>query len=344
MNKMLQIFLPLTIAISLIVILIFAYSPLPFEALSVFFTINTTSIWYFGNTLDKMGLILFASVGASFAFKAGLFNLGGEGQIYLAAFITSVMLEKSMGNASFLYFVFVLAVVLSVLFILGAFLGILKALYNIEELISSFLLSSIISSILNFLIISKMKGSDTQLLATSKIASTYFMKGFLFPSTLNISFIFSILFCILIYSFFEKTKAGYHIKIAGSASEFAKFSGLNTQKITILSFGFSTLSHALVGFFAVVGTYHLCHINFPHNFGWAAIAVSLIAKNNIILLIPSAFLYAYVINASSAIVAKNLITFDTSIFFQASTFLLISAEFITKYKFNRTKNIKSINS
>ena len=323
MNKAIQVFASLSFALLLVCLLIFFYSQSPLSALKTFFTVNVSSAWYFGNMLDKMALLLFASVGISFAFKAGLFNLGGEGQIYLAAFLTSVLLEKSPISFSKGYLIFVFCIVCLSLMFLGFILGLLKAFYNINELISSFLISSAVAPIIDFLILSSMKNSSSVLLATKKIDSVFY-----FPSsTFNISFVIALFFCIATYLFFEKTKIGYHFRVYGSAKEFAFFSGFN-EKITIIaSLTFSSFAHALTGFFAIVGTYHLCHLHFSTSFGWNAIAISLIAKNNILMLIPSSLLYAYLINASDAIVAKSYISFDASIFFSAAVFLLISAKF-----------------
>lgn len=335
MNRAIQACLSLSFAFLLVCLLIFFYSKNPLGALKAFFTINVSSAWYFGNMLDKMALLLFASVGISFAFKAGLFNLGGEGQIYLAAFLTSVLLETSPISFSKLYLIFVFCIVCLCLMFVGFVLGLLKAFYNIDELISSFLLSSAITPILDFLILSRMNGSSSLLLATKKIDKLFFFPFLLPPSSFNVSFIIAVLFCIATYLFFEKTRVGYHFKMYGSAKEFAFFSGFNDKASIIVPLTFSSFAHALTGFFAIVGTYHLCHLHFSASLGWNAIAVALIAKGNIFLLIPSAFLYAYLINASDAIVAKSYISFDASIFFSAVVFLFISANLFNMKKVKR---------
>jgi len=129
-NKYLQILISLIAGLFLVCVLIAFYSDVPLKALSVFFTINTSSFWHFGNMLDKMGLLLFASVGVCFALKCGLFNLGGEGQIYLAAYLTSILLENPSKMPVFFYLLFVLLIVSSVLIVIGLLLGLLKAFYK----------------------------------------------------------------------------------------------------------------------------------------------------------------------------------------------------------------------
>lgn len=311
-------------------VLIAFYSNAPLKALKVFFTINTSSLWYFGNMLDKMGLLLFASVGVCFALKCGLFNLGGEGQIYLAAYLTSVLLEHTSRIPNFLHLLFVLALVSSVLIGVGLLLGLLRAFYNVDELISSYLFSSALIPILNYLIIARMKGNSNMLLATNRIDSSFVLKSLIYPSTFNVSFFIALIFCFFVFVFFKKTKIGYHFEICGIAKEFAIFAGFNQKASIVSGMMCSSLAHAFTGFFAIIGTYQICHLNFSHGLGWAAIVVSLIARQNILLLIPSTFLYAWLQNASEAIVSTGNVSFDVSIFFQGAIFLLVSANVIRK--------------
>ncbi|MGP1415178.1 MAG: ABC transporter permease [Treponema sp.] len=330
MNKYIQILFSLIIGFSLVCLLVVLYSNAPLKALKVFFSINTSSLWHFGNMLDKMGLLLFASVGVCFALKCGLFNLGGEGQIYLSAFITSIMLEHPSEIPSVIHLFFVFVMVSFILVAIGLLLGILKAFYNVDELISSYLLSSALIPTLNYLIISRMKESSNILLATSRIDSSFVMKSILYPSTLNFSFFIAVIFCFLVYIFFRKTRIGYHFKLCGIAKEFAIFAGFNQKLSIVVGMAFSSLAHALTGFFAIIGTYQLCYLNFSHGLGWAAIVVALIARQNILLLIPSSFLYAWLQNASEATVSTGNVSFDVSIFFQGAIFLFVSASIIKK--------------
>ena len=330
MNKYLQIIFSLVIGLLLVCVLIALYSNAPLKALKVFFTINTSSFWHFGNMLDKMGLLLFASVGVCFAFKCGLFNLGGEGQIYLAAFLTSILLEHASKRPVFFSLFFVLFIVSLVLICIGVLIGLLKAFYNVDELISSYLFSSALIPTLNYLIIARMKGSSNMLLATNRIDSSFVMRSLIYPSTFNISFFIALVFCLLVYLFFEKTRMGYHFKVCGSASEFAIFAGFNQKASIILGMAFTSFAHALTGFFAIIGTYQLCHLNFSHGLGWAAIIVALIAKQHILLLIPATFLIAWLQNASEATVSRGNVSFDVSIFFQGAIFLFVSATMMSK--------------
>ncbi|MFC2354313.1 MAG: hypothetical protein ACFNLQ_02330, partial [Capnocytophaga ochracea] len=108
----------------------------------------------------------------------------------------------------------------------------------------------------------------------------------------NISFFLAILLCLVLYLFFEKSKTGYRFGLSGKSAEFAKFAGFSNKTALIIGMATSCALHALTGFFAIVGTYRMCCSNFSNGLGWAAIVIALIAGGEVLLIIPSALLYA----------------------------------------------------
>lgn len=342
-NKIIETFITLMLGILLVCVFIAFYSKEPLKTLKTFFTISFHSSWYFGNMLDCASLLLLSSIGVCFAFKTGLFNLGGEGQIYLAAFLTSILLESSSNFSPFMYSFLVLFFVSFVLVFIGFVIGLLKAFYDIDEMIASFLVSSSLAPILNYLILARMKEGGNLLIATKKINEVFELHSLLPPSTFNISFFITILICITIFLFFSKTKIGYHFNTSGVSKEFATFAGFNVKASQISGMCFSCFTNALTGYFAVIGTYKMCHIGFSHGFGWGGIVIALIARQNILLLIPSSLLYAWLENASQAITAKALISFDVSIFFSAIIFFFISANIIKIHSIFNFRSLKNNN-
>ncbi len=317
----------LTLGIAVIIILILASAKNPAEALLEFFVKPFSSLWYFGNMLNKTGLFLIAACGALFAFKCGCFNLGGEGQIYFAGFLTSLFLQHRWNANCYLQFLLVMFFVFILTSILGIISGVLKNKFNADELLTSFLISSAIVPVLNYLISSPMRTTDGNLLAMPEISEEFKLYLFIPPSSLNSSFIFAIIIAVLLIFFFVKTKWGYRLKVSGKAKEFAKFSGFSVSAPSIAGMGISAGLHGLTGFFAITGTFYFCHLGFPSGMGWAALAIALIAKQNFYAVIPAAFLYSWIQSASDAAVMSGALIFDTAIFLQAAVFFFISANF-----------------
>ena len=291
-----------------IIIFISLGSQNPKEALSEFFLKPFSSVWYFGNMLNKTSLLLFAASGSLFAFKCGCFNLGGEGQIYFAGFLTGILLQNTW-TGPVIQLILTGLIVFFASGLIGLVSGFLKIKFNADELLTSFLISAAILPVVNYLIGNPLRDTSGNLLALPPIAENFELKSFLPPSSFNISFVFSI---ILVLFF-------------------------------ILFFGISAGLHGLTGFFAITGTWYICHLSFSSGMGWAALAIALIAKNSFFAIIPAAFLYSWIQSASDAAVMSGSLVFDTAVFLQAVVFLFISANLLSlRFTLGLSKNISRI--
>ena len=327
-------------AILLTILLILLYSPNPAKAVIAFFIGPWSSRWFLGNTLDGVALLLTASLGAAMAFRGGTCNLGGEGQIYLGGLTASVVLLAGKGMAGSIFwqssagrlpgfFVLFLAAIaaMGTGAIMGGFSGLLKKKFGMNEIITSFLLSSALSPAADYFIKGPLRDTAGNLLALPPFSQERILPRMLPPSNLSVSLVFSLLLIWCGHIFINKTYRGYQFRIAGAAPDFARFGGINPSKAWIPSLALSGALSALAGFFAVTGTYGRCHAGFSGGLGWSAVAVALIAGNRPLALLPAALLYGWLKSGSdSALLAVGL-KIETSSFIQATILLLATARF-----------------
>lgn len=312
--------------VAVIIIFIMAGSDSPLKSLFEFFIKPFSSVWYFGNMLNKTGLLLFAAMGSLFALKCGCFNLGGEGQIYAAGFLTSLFLQKTWGVYAPFQFIAAMIFVVCISAVFGSFLGFLKLQFNADILLTSFLTSAGLIPLVDYMITGPFRDGTGNLLAMPPIMACFHLRYLMPPSFLNASFFIALLMAVWFILFFAKTKWGYRLSISGKAAEFSKFAGFSAAAPELAGMAVSAGMHGLSGFFAVSGAWHVCHFGFSSGMGWAALVTALIAKQNFAALIPAAFLYAWVQSASDAAVMSGSLGFDTAVFLQAAVFLFISAE------------------
>nr|WP_255949306.1 ABC transporter permease [Brucepastera parasyntrophica] len=126
----------------------------------------------------------------------------------------------------------------------------------------------------------------------------------------------------------KKTGPGYRYRISGQAPEFARFTGLPVGRVTVAGMTLSGLFHGLTGFFAVTGTWYTCHQGFSAGMGWAALAIALIAKKNLLAVIPAAFLYTWFETASETAMLSTQFSFDAASLIQAFIFLFITMQIV----------------
>lgn len=317
--------------------------------LLIFSTDRSASIYYFfagpflnslsvGNMLSSFTLLTFSGLAISISFRADVFNLGGEGQIYTGAIAATAILvyfpELSRTGGIFL------ASITAALAggVLAGISGILKNRWNIDELISSFLLSNGIIHVIDYLVTGPMGDRSSYLITTEIVNEKYYLSQYLRPSNLN-SAIFGALLAIIIISFLLfYTKQGYELRICGMNREFAHYGGLNTSFYIVIPMFLSGAILGLAGSSAVMGIHHATIKGFYSGIGWNGIAVALIAGSNPLAVIPSAFIFAFLNQAAETATLKADFPFELGGLIQSIIFLLISSKLIVE----KADNIFSI--
>lgn len=302
-------------------------SPYPAEALKAFFLSPLSSTWFLGNMLDSAALLVTAGLGSIIAFRAGTFNLGGEGQVYAGGLAASVVLLGLPGIAAPAALCAAAIAGAAAGGLLAGTSGALKARFGVDEMISSFLVSSAVAPVADYLVSGPLRDPASSLLATARFAEERLLPRLLEPSMLNWSGPLALALIALTAYALDRTAAGFRTRVAGSNPSFARFAGIEPAAYWTPAMAASGAFHGLAGFFAVAGTYGICHRGFSGGLGWSAIAVALIARNAPLALAPAALAYAWLHSGSETAMLGTDLSFETAAFVQAAVFLLVTARF-----------------
>lgn len=191
---------------------------------------------YLGTTLVKASALLMCSLSVLFAYKVGLFNIGAAGQYVIGA---GACLYFGLQLKMPWYVCLIAAVVAAA--IVGGISGLLKAYFNVNEVISCIMLNWIGLYSMNMLL-TKVKDSSTPY--TKPLSSTN--EGALLPNAgldklfannefVTIGLVISIVMAILVWVLLEKTKLGYELKATGLNKNAAKYCGMREKRNIILT-------------------------------------------------------------------------------------------------------------
>lgn len=191
---------------------------------------------YLGTTLVKASALLMCALSVLFANKVGLFNIGAAGQYVVGAGASIYFAVKF----DMPWYVCLLAAILFAALI-GGLSGVLKAYFNVNEVISCIMLNWISLYCVNMLL-SKVKEPSTPY--TMKLASAN--KDALIPNAgldtlfsnnefVTIGVVLSVVMAILVWIFMEKTKFGYELKATGMNKNAAKYCGMKEKKNIIVT-------------------------------------------------------------------------------------------------------------
>ncbi|MCQ2592336.1 MAG: hypothetical protein MJ188_06085 [Treponema sp.] len=283
-------------------------------------------LYNLGYVLNLSALYMTGAIGASFAIKAGDFNLGGEGQIYLGGFLCGIFLTFCKNLNLNPFFAIIFAFIIS--FCASAFVALisesLKKYKNASFLLTSFILSTAIIQLIDGLISGRFRGSNGNLMATSFIDKTYRFSKILKQTPTNWYFLFSIIICVGTAFLFYRTTFGKKLKIYGLSPEFATYGGFSKNQISFTAAAISGGMHGICGAAAVCGVYFTCHQGFYSGMGWNALAVAMLAKENPLFIIPSSLFMATLITTADRYALFNNFDFDISGLLQGIIIFLVS--------------------
>ncbi|WP_156298914.1 ABC transporter permease [Streptobacillus canis] len=292
--------------------------------------------------------LMFSAIAVMIAFKAGLFNIGVQGQLVaggLGAVLAGTFITTYLDSFGILNILICLFVAALCGFLWASLAGFLKSKYNIHEVISTIMLNYIMINLQRYLINpvnGPLKDPTTNNNISEKVFEASRLPLFFYEQTkqnLNLGFILIIVIIILSYFFFEKTRIGYEIKAVGYNPTSSENAGINPKLIAFIAMGLAGAIAGLGGAERVLGgaaEYRYTDL-IMGDYGFTGLAIALLGKNN-----PFGIFFAAIFYASLEIGGQTLqrqFNIDKEIVFiiQALIIILVAAENLFKYFLNKRK-------
>jgi ABC-type uncharacterized transport system permease subunit len=252
-----------------------------------------------GYTLFDATPLIFTGLAVLVGFRCGLFNIGAEGQLYIAAFATA-WVGITFANLSpwLLIPLGCFAAILTGAF-WAAIPGVLKARFGSHEVINTIMLNFIAVALVSYFTQYHYRVPGDPIMQTSMIGEGAHIArlGKFVPSLperipLNVSFLLALLCCLLVYLFLWRTKWGYEIRSTGSNPLAAEYGGISISKQIVLAMAVSGALAGMVGINEVMGYRYRYYDGFSDNYGFTGIAVALLGRNHPVGVILAALLFA----------------------------------------------------
>lgn len=231
-----------------------------------------------GSTLAMFTPLLLTSVAFAVAAKAGMFNVGVEGSVFLgglAAAFVGVELSDVPGPLLILL-CFAAAIVVAALW--GLIPALLKVYLNVNEVCVTILMNSVAFYITSYFVSGPMSAGTT--IAQSKpVAATLYQ--FMPPSSVNTGLFIAIIIVLAVIWAMNRTTFGYQIKTVGTNAKFAETGGIDPKKIMIRAMMLSGAIGGVAGCIEVLGVHGYFLNNFAAGLGASGMLASLIVNNSL---------------------------------------------------------------
>jgi simple sugar transport system permease protein len=250
-----------------------------------------------GFTLHFATDFIFTGLAVAVAAHAGLFNIGGEGQAYLAG-LGAIAVGLLLDHTSWLL-VLPLAIVASAAIggVWALIPGYLQAKRGSHVVITTIMFNFIASAIMAYLLVYVLKPMGVQepstanVVAAGKIPQLRQFFPFFGEAPLNMTIVFAILALIFVYVLLWRTKFGFALRTMGHNPSASLYAGISNSKMTMIVM---TISGALAGMVAVnevLGVQARVVIDITAGYGFVGIAVALMGRNHPIGIALAAILF-----------------------------------------------------
>ncbi|MHC5728028.1 MAG: ABC transporter permease, partial [Nostoc sp.] len=221
------------IASALIVgaILILLAGANPITAYTALFQESLSTYFGFGNTLTKMTPLLFTSLGVLVALRAGQFNIGGEGQIYLGALGSALIGLYVQGIPAVIHIPLALLAGFGFGAVWGWIPGYLKAVRGVNEVITTLLLNYIAVNLVSYLVQNPLKAPAAPSPYSPLIAKSAQLPIILPESLAHAGIILALMAAVILWVLLVRSPLGYQIAAVGfnpTAAHYARISVKNT--------------------------------------------------------------------------------------------------------------------
>lgn len=206
------------------------------------------------NTLYKSAQLCMTGLATAVAAQAGIFNVGGEGQLYLGAFASAYLGAVLTGVSPWIAVPLCLLAAIVAGGVYAWIPAVLKVKLKVNEVITTIMLNSAAIYFCSYLANGPLKTTEKGVNAGTAAIDKNFLFAKLVPaSKLTESIFYIAVITFLVWYIMSKSTAGFEMKLTGQNQRFAKYSGIKSDKLAIWSMVASGAICGLVGMFETFG-------------------------------------------------------------------------------------------
>jgi ABC-type uncharacterized transport system permease subunit len=299
LNRTLEALLPLfavPVAFLIGAVMLLALGANPLTAYSALITSGFGDLSGITQTLAKATPLLLVSLGICIAFRGGIINIGGEGQIIAGALATTAVAVGFRDLPGWILLPLSLMVGALGGAVWGGIPGILKARLGVNEILSTVMMNAIALQLSNYLLRGPMIdpaeiANGTRIAQSALLPRSVWLPK-LVPSTLlNTGAIIALVLAVLVYIFLWRTTIGYRIRAVGLNADAARYAGVRVPVYQALSLALGGAFAGLAGAIEVMGVQHRMLEGLSGGYGFSGIVVALFGSLHPLGAIPAAILF-----------------------------------------------------
>ena len=255
-----------------------------------------------GYTLYYTTNFVFTGLAVAVAFHAKLFNIGGEGQAYLGGLGVGLVC-LAFDDTLPLSLIVPLSIAAAAVF--GAAWAYIPAYLQAKRgshiVITTIMFNFIAAALMVYLMVNllikpgQMSPESREFAPSAWLPFMHEALGGIglevARSPLNLSFLWALVCCALVWVFIWHTRWGYEIRTVGGNETAAVYAGIRPARVIILAMCLSGALAGFVGVNEILGVHHRLLLNFTAGYGFTGIAVALMGRNHPVGILLASLLF-----------------------------------------------------
>jgi simple sugar transport system permease protein len=273
---------------------------------------------------------IFAGLAVAVGFRGGLFNIGGEGQLLVAAGV-SVIIGYSLDLPAIIHLP--LALIGGALggAAYGAIPGYLKAKTGAHEVINTIMMNFIAFRFFDWAFTGPLRRAGGDAPVTEEILPTAYLPQLFTGYRFHWGFFLALAVAFGVWWLLFKTTLGFEIRTVGANPNAARYGGIKITRITVLTMAISGGLAGLAGSNEVLGLNHFLASGFSAGYGFDAIALALLGKSHPLGVVLAALLFGTLRNGATRMQSIASIPIDIISIVQALVIVFIAAPAIVRW-------------
>lgn len=285
------------LALSVGAIILLALGKSPIEAYSAMLDGAFGNEHSLFRTLTRATPLLLVAIGICIAFRGGMINIGAEGQLFVGAIsATAFSLALAGRLPGGLLAILTLIVGAAAGAVWGAVPGILKARFDVNEILSTVMMNEIAVQLLIYLLSGPMIDPEQVKLGTrvpqsAALPEDVWLGRLAPPSQIHVGLFVALAMAVIVYALLWRTTLGYRIRAVGENRDASRYAGISVPRYLALSLILSGALAGLAGAVEVTGVTHRMVEGFAVGYGFSGIVVALFGRLHPVGAVPSAILF-----------------------------------------------------
>jgi len=321
-----------TLVLTSILVLLAGASPL-----SVFYLVAkgaAGSQFALFETLTRATPLIFTGLAIAVAFRAKLWNIGAEAQLYMGGVMTVVLGTGALPlpSAILIPILMLAAMLAGALMLLGP--AVLKTRFGVDEVVTTLLLNFIVLLFVSMLLEGVLK--DPMGLGwpqSQKVIAEAQLPRLIQGKRLHLGFVIAIAAAVFIWVVTKKTLLGYEMRAVGHNAEGARFVGIPVTRVLMKTALLSGGLAALAGFSEVSGLKGNLTLDLSPGYGYSGIVVAMLAMLNPLGVVASAIFVAGIfVGADAMSRAAKVPSYIADVMVATSLLTMVVAILLTRFR------------